>query len=197
MHLSSITFIIIKIKIIAKHTIVRIIIITTTVIFAIIIITTNIITFTIIIITTNIIIFTIIIITTNIIIFTSIITNTLITTMIITSTTETPTIQEASLDFYKNYFYEIVGYEILFSLFIYVSSCAPIPTHPLAIHTYMKTHTHTHSFFVVEDHMLHTSDNLQTQALLDESWESALSRILAVLRTNIVSASWDVFCNVA
>lgn len=40
---------------------------------------------------------------------------------------------------------------------------------------------------MVEDHILNTTANLVNQACLDELWDLALNKIVAVLRTQIVS----------
>lgn len=42
-------------------------------------------------------------------------------------------------------------------------------------------------FFVVEDHILNTTNGLVTRAYLDEVWEMALSKITGSLRTHSVS----------
>lgn len=42
------------------------------------------------------------------------------------------------------------------------------------------------SFFVVEDHVLHTTQGLVNRAYVDELWELALSKIVAALRTHSV-----------
>nr|XP_039264317.1 exocyst complex component 6B-like isoform X1 [Styela clava] len=39
-------------------------------------------------------------------------------------------------------------------------------------------------FFVIEDHILHTANNLVDQAYIDSLWDMALSEIVAVLRTD-------------
>ena len=39
------------------------------------------------------------------------------------------------------------------------------------------------SFFVVEDHILHTTQGLVNRAYIDELWEMALSKTIAALRT--------------
>jgi len=44
-----------------------------------------------------------------------------------------------------------------------------------------------YSYFVVEDHILSTTSGLINQTYLDELWDTALSKITAVLRTHIVS----------
>lgn len=41
-------------------------------------------------------------------------------------------------------------------------------------------------FFVVEDHMLHATQGLVTRPFMDELWNMALSKIIAVLRTHSV-----------
>uniref|UniRef100_A0A8D9FF77 Exocyst complex component n=2 Tax=Cacopsylla melanoneura TaxID=428564 RepID=A0A8D9FF77_9HEMI len=47
-----------------------------------------------------------------------------------------------------------------------------------------KTYVHNVvGFFVVEDHVLNTTDNLISRAYLDQHWESALSKISNALRT--------------
>ena len=43
------------------------------------------------------------------------------------------------------------------------------------------------SFFVVEDHILNTTSGLVNRAYIDELWDMALSKAVAVLRTHIVS----------
>lgn len=42
------------------------------------------------------------------------------------------------------------------------------------------------SFFVVEDHILHTTQGLVNRAYIDELWEMALSKTVAALRTHSV-----------
>ena len=42
------------------------------------------------------------------------------------------------------------------------------------------------SFFVVEDHVLHTTQGLVNRAYVEELWELALSKIIAALRTHSV-----------
>lgn len=42
------------------------------------------------------------------------------------------------------------------------------------------------SFFVVEDHILHTTQGLVNRAYIDELWEMALSKTIAALRTHSV-----------
>lgn len=44
------------------------------------------------------------------------------------------------------------------------------------------------SFFVVEDHVLHTTQGLVNRAYVEELWELALSKITAALRTHSVRA---------
>lgn len=44
-------------------------------------------------------------------------------------------------------------------------------------------------FFVVEDHILHTTQGLVNRAYIDELWEMALSKTIAALRTHSVSKS--------
>jgi hypothetical protein len=41
-------------------------------------------------------------------------------------------------------------------------------------------------FFVVEDHILHTTQGLVNRAYIDELWEMALSKTIAALRTHSV-----------
>ena len=43
-------------------------------------------------------------------------------------------------------------------------------------------------YFVVEDHILSTTTGLVNQIYLDELWDMALGKIVAVLRTHIVSS---------
>ena len=42
-------------------------------------------------------------------------------------------------------------------------------------------------FFVVEDHILNTTQGLVERAYIDDLWDMALGRVVAVLRTHIVS----------
>lgn len=42
------------------------------------------------------------------------------------------------------------------------------------------------SFFVVEDHILHTTQGLVNRAYVEELWELALSKTIAALRTHSV-----------
>lgn len=42
------------------------------------------------------------------------------------------------------------------------------------------------SFFVVEDHVLHTTQGLVNRAYVEELWELALSKLIAALRTHSV-----------
>lgn len=42
-------------------------------------------------------------------------------------------------------------------------------------------------FFVVEDHVLHTTQGLVNRAYVEELWELALSKTIAALRTHSVS----------
>jgi len=42
-------------------------------------------------------------------------------------------------------------------------------------------------FFVVEDHILNTTSGLVNRAYIDELWDMALSKAVAVLRTHSVS----------
>uniref|UniRef100_H2YEW5 Exocyst complex component n=1 Tax=Ciona savignyi TaxID=51511 RepID=H2YEW5_CIOSA len=44
-------------------------------------------------------------------------------------------------------------------------------------------------FFVVEDHVLHTAPNLISRQVLDDLWEMALSKLVAVLQTDSVYCS--------
>ena len=44
-------------------------------------------------------------------------------------------------------------------------------------------------FFVVEDHILHTTQGLVNTAYVDELWELALSKTIAALRTHSVRAT--------
>ena len=44
-------------------------------------------------------------------------------------------------------------------------------------------------FFVVEDHILSTTSGLVSRAYIDELWDMALSKVVAVLRTHIVSSN--------
>ena len=46
-----------------------------------------------------------------------------------------------------------------------------------------------HRFFVVEEHILTTTHGLVTRAYIDELWDMALTKIVAVLRTHIVRVS--------
>ena len=41
-------------------------------------------------------------------------------------------------------------------------------------------------FFVVEDHILNTTTGLVNRGYIDELWDMALSKIVAVLRTHSV-----------
>lgn len=53
----------------------------------------------------------------------------------------------------------------------------------------------TSSFFVVEDHVLHTTQGLVNRAYVEELWELALSKIIAALRTHSVRTqkhTWKV-----
>lgn len=43
-----------------------------------------------------------------------------------------------------------------------------------------------YSFFVVEDHILNTTQGLVNRAYIDELWEMAVSKLAASLRTNTV-----------
>ena len=52
------------------------------------------------------------------------------------------------------------------------------------------------SYFVVEDHILSTTTGLVNQTYLDELWDMALSKIVAVLRTHIVSYILDSVCTI-
>ncbi|XP_061412482.1 LOW QUALITY PROTEIN: exocyst complex component 6B-like [Lethenteron reissneri] len=49
---------------------------------------------------------------------------------------------------------------------------------------YKKYFNQIVGFFVVEDHILHTTQGLVNRAYMDELWDMALSRIIAVLRTH-------------
>lgn len=44
------------------------------------------------------------------------------------------------------------------------------------------------SFFVIEDHILHTTQGLVDRAYIDELWDLALSKTIAALRTHSVSS---------
>lgn len=58
------------------------------------------------------------------------------------------------------------------------------------------------SFFVVEDHILHTTQGLVNRAYIDELWEMALSKTIAALRThsvcrmpqNMLTYHWEFAC---
>ncbi|XP_027586395.2 exocyst complex component 6B-like, partial [Pipra filicauda] len=49
---------------------------------------------------------------------------------------------------------------------------------------YRKYFNQIVGFFVVEDHILHTTQGLVNRAYLDELWEMALSKTIAALRTH-------------
>ncbi|NWI02229.1 EXC6B protein, partial [Tichodroma muraria] len=49
---------------------------------------------------------------------------------------------------------------------------------------YRKYFNQIVGFFVVEDHILHTTQGLVTRACIDELWEMALSKTIAALRTH-------------
>ena len=49
------------------------------------------------------------------------------------------------------------------------------------------------SFFVVEDHILNTTQGLVERAYIDDLWDMALGRVVAVLRTHIVSCLGPFF----
>lgn len=59
------------------------------------------------------------------------------------------------------------------------------------------------SFFVVEDHILHTTKGLVNRAYVEELWELALSKTIAALRTHSVCLCSSlqillesIYCNV-
>uniref|UniRef100_A0A8D0G8F3 Exocyst complex component n=1 Tax=Sphenodon punctatus TaxID=8508 RepID=A0A8D0G8F3_SPHPU len=52
---------------------------------------------------------------------------------------------------------------------------------------YRKYFNQIVGFFVVEDHILHTTQGLVNRAYIDELWEMALSKTIAALRTHSVS----------
>uniref|UniRef100_A0A8B9MP02 Exocyst complex component 6B n=1 Tax=Accipiter nisus TaxID=211598 RepID=A0A8B9MP02_9AVES len=54
---------------------------------------------------------------------------------------------------------------------------------------YRKYFNQIVGFFVVEDHILHTTQGLVNRAYIDELWEMALSKTIAALRTHSVSKS--------
>ena len=46
-------------------------------------------------------------------------------------------------------------------------------------------------FFVVEDHILHTSRGLVNRSYMDQLWDMALNKIVAALRIHTVSDNGD------
>lgn len=52
------------------------------------------------------------------------------------------------------------------------------------------------SFFVVEDHILNTTNGLVNRAYIDELWEMALLKVVAILRTHIVGIRSSVVSQV-
>lgn len=57
----------------------------------------------------------------------------------------------------------------------------------LISHVYSLPHSFlSPRFFVVEDHVLHTTQGLVNRAYVEELWELALSKIVAALRTHSV-----------
>ena len=50
----------------------------------------------------------------------------------------------------------------------------------------MEIHFSCCRFFVVEDHILNTTSGLVTRAYIDELWDMALGKVVAMLRTNSV-----------
>ncbi len=47
---------------------------------------------------------------------------------------------------------------------------------------------------MVEDHILNTTHAMVNRAYIDELWDSALGKIVAVLRTHIVRQAASVLC---
>ncbi|KAL4231929.1 Exocyst complex component 6 [Mactra antiquata] len=63
-------------------------------------------------------------------------------------------------------------------------SLQPSPNMHESIDSYRKYFHDIIGFFVVEDHILSTTQGLVNRAYMDESWETSVSKIVAVLRTN-------------
>ena len=64
------------------------------------------------------------------------------------------------------------------------------PVSPLSAESWLKSPFISFGcwrFFVVEDHILNTTQGLVDRVYIDDLWEMALGRVVAVLRTHIVS----------
>ena len=57
---------------------------------------------------------------------------------------------------------------------------------------FIRLCTSSFRFFVVEDHILSTTQGLVNRVYMDELWETSVSKIVAVLRTNCVSIQFQV-----
>ena len=56
--------------------------------------------------------------------------------------------------------------------------------HACNLHVYTN---YLFSFFVVEDHILHTAPNLINRQFMDDLWEMTISKLVSVMRSDSVS----------